>query len=63
MNLGVCHTGNFLKKRFIDKTTSCQNFISICIPRSPFSKFLSILLRIYLNSFFSLFSELNLPSS
>ena len=62
MNLDVSHTGTFFIKRFRDKTTSCQNLILICSPRNIFSKFLSVLLRIYLNSFF-LFSELNLPSS
>ena len=40
-----------------------SNFISICSLTSLFSRILSILLRFYLNSFFSLFSEFNLPSS
>ena len=47
MNLDVFHTGTFFNKRFRDKTTSCQNFISISGPRSLFNKFLSILLRIF----------------
>ena len=47
MNLDVFHTGTFFNKRFKDKTTSCQNFISISGPRSLFTKFLSILLRIF----------------
>ena len=56
MNLDVSHTGTFFIKRFRDKTTSCQNLILICSPRNIFSKFLSVLLRIYLNSFFCFLS-------
>ena len=63
ISLDVCHTGSFFNKRFRDKTKCCRNFVSIRSPRNLFSKFLGILLRVYLNSFFSLLSELNLASA
>ena len=61
--LDVCHTGSFFNKRFRDKTKCCRNFVSIRSPRNLFSKNLGILLRVYLNSFFSLLSERNLASA
>ena len=61
MNLDVCHAGTFLKNIFRDNKQVVKILFWFVVREVLFSKFLSIL-RIYLNSFFSLFSDLHLPS-